>query len=94
MLIGGARFILGFAAAELRRDRARRVQGIDRHRMELGRYILAALELLIVSDIIHTALSLAVGDLLFLALLVLIRATVSFFLDRGDPRTSDEELDR
>ena len=93
MLIGGARFILGFAAAEVSGDRARRVQGIDRHRMELGHYILAALELLIVSDIIHTALSLAVGDLLFLALLVLIRATVSFFLDR-EIRTIHEELDR
>jgi len=51
-------------------------------RLELGRYILAGLELLIVSDIIHTALSLAFGDLLFLGLLVLIRATVSYFLDR------------
>ena len=69
------------------------MQGIDRHRMELGHYILAALELLIVSDIIHTALSLAVGDLLFLALLVLIRATVSFFLDR-EIRTIHQELER
>ena len=50
--------------------------------MQLGRYILAALELLIVSDIIHTALSLALKDLLFLGLLVLIRSVISFFLDR------------
>jgi uncharacterized membrane protein len=82
MLIGAARFIAGFVGAELRRDRRLRLKGIDGHRVELGRYILAALELLIVSDIIHTALSLAVGDLLFLGLLVLIRAIVSFFLDR------------
>jgi uncharacterized membrane protein len=82
MLIGGARFIVGFVGAELKRDRVLRMKGIDAHRVELGHYILAALELLIVSDIIHTALSLAVGDLLFLGLLVLIRATVSFFLDR------------
>jgi uncharacterized membrane protein len=82
MLIGAARFVVGIAAAELRGDAAQRLQGIDRNRMELGRYILAALELLIVSDIIHTALSLALGDLLFLGLLVLIRAMVSFFLER------------
>ena len=92
MLIGGARFIVGFAGAELRRDRALRLKGIDAHRVELGHYILAALELLIVSDIIHTALSLAVGDLLFLGLLVLIRATVSFFLDR-EIHTIRRELD-
>ena len=64
MLIGSARFILGIVAAELQRDAVQRVRGLDRNRMELGRYILAALELLIVSDIIHTALSLAFGDLL------------------------------
>jgi uncharacterized membrane protein len=82
MLIGAVRFIAGFLVAELRRDAEARVEGIDRKRMELGRYILAALELLIVSDIIHTALSLALGDLLFLGLLVLIRSVISFFLDR------------
>jgi uncharacterized membrane protein len=93
MLVGGARFVLGFVAAELRRDATRRLQGIEWQRMELGQYILAALELLIVSDIIHTALSLAVGDLLFLALLVVIRAIVSFFLDR-EIRAIREELRR
>jgi uncharacterized membrane protein len=82
MLIGAFRFILGFAAAEVRADAAARVQGIDGNRMELGRYILAALELLIVSDIIHTALSFQLKDLLFLGLLVLIRSVISFFLDR------------
>lgn len=82
MLVGALRFIAGFAAAEIRRDPVARLQGIDRQRMGLGRYILAALELLIVSDIIHTALSLAFRDLLFLGLLVLIRSVISFFLDR------------
>lgn len=82
MLIGAARFIIGFAGAELRRGVARRMQGIDLQRAELGRYILAGLELLIVSDIIHTALSLALNDLVFLGLLVLIRSAISYFLDR------------
>jgi uncharacterized membrane protein len=91
MLIGAVRFILGFVAAEVRRDADARLLGIDRHRMELGRYILAALELLIVSDIIHTALSLELSDLLFLGLLVLIRSVISFFLDR-EIRDIREEL--
>jgi len=91
MLIGAFRFTLGFVAAEIRNDAVARVQGIDRNRMELGRYILAALELLIVSDIIHTALSLALADLVFLGLLVLIRSVISFFLDR-EIRTIGAEL--
>ena len=54
----------------------------NRERVELGRYILASLELFIVSDIIHTALSLAFADILFLGLLVVIRSLTSYFLDR------------
>jgi uncharacterized membrane protein len=93
MLIGAARFVVGFAVAETRGDPAARVQGIDRNRMELGRYILAGQELFIVSDIIHTALSLALNDLIFLGLLVLIRSAISFFLDR-EIREIREELGR
>jgi uncharacterized membrane protein len=82
MLIGSLRFVVGFARAEVARQGSQRVKAIDRHRMELGRYILSALELLIVSDIIHTALSLALADLIFLGLLVLIRSMISLFLNR------------
>lgn len=81
LLIGAGRFVLGVARAEIARGDTR-VRGMNRERVELGRYILAGLELLIVSDIIHTALSLALGDLLFLGLLVLIRSLISFFLER------------
>lgn len=82
LLIGAARFVLGVTRAELSLDEARRLRGTTRQRIELGRYILAGLELLIVSDIIHTALSLAFADLVYLGLLVLIRSLISFFLDR------------
>ena len=82
LLIGGLRFVAGFAMAEVSGDALRRVRGVNAERVELGRYILAGLELLIVSDIIHTALSLAMADLVFLGLLVIIRSLISFFLDR------------
>ena len=82
LLIGGIRFILGFARAEISRDAMARVRGVNTERVELGRYILGGLELLIVSDIIHTAISLAMADLVFLGLLVVIRSLISFFLDR------------
>lgn len=82
ILIGATRFILGVAVAEIAHRGAARVQKTNSERIELGRYILASLELFIVSDIIHTALSLALTDLLFLGLLVLIRSVISYFLDR------------
>ncbi|WP_308917563.1 DUF1622 domain-containing protein [Jannaschia sp. LMIT008] len=83
LVLGGVRFVVGFVRAELSFGNSlKRVRGINTERVELGRYILAGLELLIVSDIIHTALSLAMADLVFLGLLVVIRSLVSFFLDR------------
>ena len=82
LLVGTVRFILGVTRAELAWDEALRLRGTNRERIELGRYILAGLELLIVSDIIHTALTLAVADLVFLGLLVVIRSLISYFLDR------------
>jgi uncharacterized membrane protein len=81
LLIGAVRFIAGVTVAELTRGTAR-VQRTNRQRIELGRYILAGLELFIVSDVIHTALSLALADLVFLLLLVVIRSIISWFLDR------------
>jgi uncharacterized membrane protein len=81
LLIGGLRFVTGFALAEISRDDVKRVRGVNRERVELGRYILGGLELLIVSDIVHTALSLAMIDLIFLGLLVVIRSLISYFLD-------------
>ena len=82
LLVGAARFICGVTVAELARNGAERVSRTNRERIELGRYILAGLELFIVSDVIHTALSLRFSDLLFLLLLVIIRSITSYFLDR------------
>lgn len=80
MLLGVARFAAGFLRAET--AGAGRIAGIDGARIELGRYILAGLELFIVSDIIETALSLQLDDLVFLGLLVAIRSAISYFLER------------
>lgn len=82
LLVGAARFIAGVAIAELARKGTERVRKTNRERIELGRYILAGLELFIVSDVIHTALSLAMSDLIFLLVLVIIRSITSFFLER------------
>lgn len=80
MLIGVVRFMAEFLRSETA-GRAR-LAGIDGARIGLGRYILAGLELFIVSDIIETALSLQLSDLVFLGLLVAIRSAISYFLER------------
>lgn len=82
LLIGAVRFAAGFLRAEFSREAPTRVRRANAERIELGRYILAGLEILIVADIIHTAISLAMADLVYLGLLVLIRSAVSFFLER------------
>ena len=82
LVIGALRFILGVSVAELNGGADGRVRRTNRARLELGGYILAGLELFIVSDVIHTALSLAFAALLFLLMLVVIRAIISYFLDR------------
>ncbi|EDQ05343.1 hypothetical protein DSM14862_01157 [Sulfitobacter indolifex] len=82
LLIGAGRFVTGVIVAEVAKRGAERVSRTNRERIELGRYILAGLELFIVSDVIHTALSLRFADLVFLLLLVIIRSITSYFLDR------------
>jgi len=80
MLIGVMRFAADFLRAET--SGQGRIAAIDDSRIGLGRYILAGLELFIVSDIIETALSLQLLDLVFLGLLVAIRSAISYFLER------------
>ena len=82
LMLGAVRFVWGCVRGEIAHEAGARVRAMNRERMELGRYILASLELLIVSDIVHTALTLKLSDLLFLGLLVLIRSAISFFLER------------
>jgi uncharacterized membrane protein len=82
LTLGALRFVLRFVSAEVSRDGETRRRRIDAARLELGRYILAGLELLIVSDVIQTALSFAIEDILFLGGLVLVRSVISFFLER------------
>lgn len=51
-------------------------------RRDLGIKLVFALELMIISDLLHTVVSRTLDDLLFLAALVAIRTIISFFLSR------------
>jgi uncharacterized membrane protein len=59
-----------------------RIMQLQVARCELGVKLVFALELLIISDLLHTVVSHSLEDLWFLAALVLIRTTVGFFLNR------------
>jgi uncharacterized membrane protein len=83
LLIGLARFLWGFVSGEsLRRDPHERTHRLNVGRIELGRHILAALEVFIVADLIRTVLHLTLENVLLLGALVLIRSAISFFLER------------
>lgn len=50
-------------------------------RVVLARYILSALEVFIVADLILLVLTMSMESLLFLALLVIVRTLISYFLE-------------
>ncbi|MBC7283713.1 DUF1622 domain-containing protein [Hoeflea sp.] len=82
LLTGAARFSLKMVRGEFASEDIRRLTIMNAARRELGSYILAGLELLIVSDVIHTAITLDLDGLLFLGGLVIIRSIIGVFLER------------
>lgn len=82
LLLGTARFAFYFLRGELRWDRG--VPGTSEMaaaRIVLARYILTALEVFIVADLILLVLTMSLQSLLFLALLVVVRTVISYFLE-------------
>jgi uncharacterized membrane protein len=83
LAVGALRFLYWIVRGELfSASGEQRLARQNLARLELGRYILSALELLIVADVIRTALSFRLDGILFLAGLVLVRSVISWFLDR------------
>ncbi len=81
LLVGLVRFLVGFVAAEAGEAGMPRARRQNAGRILLARYILAALEVFIVADLMATVLTLSLQSLAFLAALVLIRSVISWFLD-------------
>jgi len=73
--------IYGFAQASLTGSTADRVMRLQEARCALGVKLVFALELLIISDLLHTVVSHSLDDLWFLAALVAIRTVISYFLN-------------
>lgn len=82
LLLGLVRFLRRFVSGDvLRREAHERSHELNRGRLSLGRHILAALEVLIVADLIRTVLHLSIENILLLGVLVLVRSFISFFLE-------------
>ncbi|MGI1661154.1 DUF1622 domain-containing protein [Palleronia sp. KMU-117] len=83
LISGLVRFSIYYIGAEVRiREQDQSAARMDAGRVVLSRYILSALEVFIVSDIIRTVLFPTLESLAILGALVAIRSTISFFLDR------------
>ena len=81
LVYAAVKFIIHFLGFEIKqRQGLECVKGIRDMRLRLGSYILLALEFIIISDVIQTAISRSVDDFLSLGLLVIIRVALSFFL--------------
>ncbi len=99
-LIGVSIIIFGFLVALVQLTRSlvrgaglrREMAGLDMARVTLATYILTGLEFMIASDIVHTVISREVADLLFVALLVVIRTAISYFLGREATELRREEM--
>lgn len=82
LLSGFARFVFHFLRGEVRRGPGLDgTQPMDAARIVLARYILAALEVFIVADLILLVLTMSLSNLLFLGLLVVIRTLISYVLE-------------
>ena len=62
--------------------------------MNLGQLILLALEVLIVSDILHSIAHRSLEDLGVLAVIVVIRILLAYFLDREMERLFEHKAKR
>jgi uncharacterized membrane protein len=92
LLVAAVRFLFHYVRFEFGRYRGIEcVFHIRDLRLQLGSYILLALEFMIVSDVIHSALSRTLDDFLLLGVLVLIRSALSFFLSMDLKDTREEK---
>ena len=83
LVLAALKFIAHFVGFEIKRLHGLEcVEGIRNLRLQLGSYILLSLEFIIISDIIQSAITRNLDDLLSLGLLVIIRVALSFFLGR------------
>lgn len=82
MLVGFVLAVVKFLPTLLRATSLDSIQEIQMIRCGLGTYLVFALELMIVSDLLHSVLSERLEDLYFLSAIVVIRTVIAYFLNK------------
>jgi uncharacterized membrane protein len=86
--VGVAVMLIGFGLAMVRfvptlfRPTATAIGAVQVIRCSLGTYIVFALELMIVSDLIHSVVSRTLEDLYFVGAIVVLRTVIGYFLNK------------
>lgn len=91
LLVGGVLFAFSRCVLSLLRKPGNRPTTIRQLRIDMGQVILLALEILIVSDILHSIAHRTLQDLGMLAIIVAIRFALSFMLEREIEHLKREE---
>lgn len=82
LILGVLRFLYHFVRAEWRLTTGMDdMADLAAARIVLAHYILTGLEVFIVADLIMLVLTMSLPNLLFLALLVIVRTGISYFLE-------------
>ena len=82
MLIGFVLAIVKFVPAFAKPTEAATILEIQMVRCSLGTYLVFALELMIISDLLHSVISRTLEDLYFLAAIVVLRTIIAYFLNQ------------
>ncbi len=82
VLLGFAIAVVKFIPTLLRPSGMETIETIQSIRCTLGTYIVFALELMIVSDLLHSVISRSLEDLYYLGGIVVLRTAISYFLNK------------
>jgi uncharacterized membrane protein len=91
ILVIGSIVFLCTVAAGLLKPTVSITTALQRGRLKLGIYILAALEFLIVADILFTIVHRTLDDVIVLAIVAGVRTIVSYFLGKEIEALNQEE---
>lgn len=82
MVIGFVFAVMRFVPTLWKLTGAAAIKEIQEIRCGLGTYLVFALELMIVSDLLHSIMSHEIEDLYFLGVLVALRTIIAYFLNK------------
>ena len=82
MTLAFAGAMFSYVKIELRSERVDRIMQLQIVRCDLGVKLVFALELLIISDLLHTIVSRSMDDMIIVGALVLIRTVIGYFLNK------------